>query len=115
MSIGKISFGSVIAISGKEKRVRRVNQRLRPQTQSGKVMLKDVTRKYMNAAYWGVMAQAAQRGDKVEIYITGTDVQKVKKRDPNWDSIDGILSNLTDYHNVNETPVQDVVDDIINA
>lgn len=115
MSIGKISFGSVIAVSGKKKKVNKVNQKLTDKIQSGEIMIKDVTRAYINLPSWGAMAQAAQRGEKVEIYITGDDVQKVKRREQNWDTINGILSNLTSYHNVNENPVKDIVNNIISS
>lgn len=114
MSVGRISFGRVIAVSGKEKKVQRINQILKPQTQSGNIMIKDVTKSYINSASWGAMAQAAQRGEKIEIYITGDDVQRVKRREQNWDTINGILSNLTSYQNVNEASVRDVVNDIIS-
>ncbi len=115
MAVGNISFGNVIAVSGKYNKVEKLNRKLRNQTHSGNLMMKDVTKQYIHASSWGVLAQAAQKGDRVEIYITGKDdVDKVKNKTPKWDTIDGILSHLSSYHNLNRLSVGELVNRIIN-
>ncbi len=116
MSVGKVSFGSVIAISGNNNKIEKINRRLRNQAERGDLMMKDVTQQYVNASSWGVMAQAAQKGDRVEIYIKGKeDVGKVKNKEPQWDTIDGILSHISSYQDVNKVSVGDFLYKMFNS
>ena len=114
MSVGNVSFGSVVAVSGKAGKINKVNNRLHPQSRNGNVIMKDVTEHYKHASSYGLMAQSAQKGDKVEIYITGNDVSKVKDKAKGWDTLDGILSNLSSYFNIDKMSVNDVVDKIFS-
>ncbi len=115
MQVSNVSFGSVIAVSGKPKKVNKVSSKLYTQSKLGDVIMKDVTSVYQNASSSGMLAQSAQNGDKIEIYITGKDVDKVKNKTADWDTIGGILSNLSVYFNLNETSVDDVVEKISNS
>ena len=115
VSINKISFGSVVAVSGKPNKVSRLNNKMGRYIRDGYVMVKDVTSKYEFAPSNGVMAQAAQRGENVSIYITGDDVKKVEQKQKNWDTTDDILTNLCAYFNINKLPFNDAVHKIINS
>ena len=116
MSVGKISFGSVVAVSGNHNKVEKVNNRLRSNAQKGDIMMKDVTKQYVNAPSSGLIAQAAQKGDRIEIYITGKeDVAKVKNKAPQWDTIDGVLTHLSAYYNINKMSTGDVAYKIFNS
>ncbi|MCD7779284.1 MAG: hypothetical protein LUH05_01265 [Candidatus Gastranaerophilales bacterium] len=112
MPVNNVSFGSVIAVSGKPKKVNKVSSRLYTQMQVGDIIMKDVTSVYKNASSEGMLAQSAQRGDKVEIYITGKDVDKVRNQEPEWDTLGGILSNLSTYFNLNRNTVEETVNSI---
>ncbi len=113
MKTSSVTFGSVIAVSGKSKKMDKVNKKLLPYAKTGKVMIKDVTSFYRNASPAGEMAQAAQRGESVDIYITGSDIEKIKKKQYGWRSIRDILGNLEDCFSANPMFVSDVVDKII--
>ncbi len=115
MKISAISFGKVIAVSGKEKKIKKVNRVIQPYANSGKIMIKDVTRNYINARSSGVLASAAQQGDRVNIYITGEDVKKVRDNDEQWNTTEKILSNLCKYYDVNKMSVSETARTIIKG
>lgn len=115
MSINNVSFGSVIAVTGKANKVNKVNKKLHPHAQSGSVIMKDVTNYYKNASSSGVLAQSAQNGDKVEIYITGNDIEKVKNNENDWKTIEGILSNLDSYISLERTHIGEVINKIFSC
>lgn len=112
MKASSISFGRVIAVSGKSKKMDKVNKKLLPHAKTGKVMIKDVTYYYKNASPVGEMAQAAQRGESIDIYITGKDINKIKEKQPGWRSIRDILVNIEDYFSANDMFVSEVVEKI---
>ena len=115
MKISAISFGNVIAVSGKNKRMRKINKMLQPYTDSGQIMIKDVTRNYFNASSAGILAGAAQRGERVNVYITGDDVKKVMSSDEQWDTTEKILSNLCTYYDANTISAGEAAKKIINS
>lgn len=109
MTINNVSFGSVIALSGRPNKINKINKKLHSYAQEGNVIMKDVTNYYQNASSQGVLAQSAQKGDKVEIYITGEDIEKVKNKDNNWKTVEGILSNLTSYFNTDRMNIGEAI------
>lgn len=115
MKVSAISFGKVIAVSGKEKKISKVNSILQPYANSGKIMIKDVTRNYINARSSGVLADAAQHGAIVNVYITGDDVQKVKNNHEEWNTTEKILSNLCTYYDVNKMSISEAARTIIKS
>lgn len=114
MSVGNVSFGSVVAVSGKHGKINKVNNKLYTQSRLGNVIMKDVTDHYKHASSYGLLAQSAQKGDKVEIYITGSDVSKVKDKQKGWDTLDGILSNLSSYFSIDKLSVNEVIERIFS-
>lgn len=112
MSINKVSFGKVIAAFGKPKKIERLNSLLASSAKADKVMIKDVTSSYKYSFTDGLMGQAAQRGEKVSLYITGEDIKKVKNKEKNWNTMDGILSNLQGYCDLATMSVREAVEKI---
>ncbi len=102
MEVGNVSFGNVVAVSGKSRNMYRFTEAMskNPEFKSGKVMQRNVTDEYKYASRNGLMAQAAQRGESVEIYVTGEDYEYVRECRDGWDTLDGILSQLTKFVNV---------------
>ena len=79
-------------------------------------MIKDVTRHYRNSSTGGLMEKTAKSGDSVELYITRKDIQKVIDRNRGWDTLDGILSNLGTYFQVDKrTSANDTARKILNC
>ena len=117
MSVGKVSFGSVIAVYGNNKKVNKINRKLIETAKNNEFMRKDVTNQYINSASSGLLAQAAQKGDRIEIYIIGKeDVNKVKNGEPLWDTIDGILSHVSKPpYNANKMSISDIFMNIFNS
>lgn len=111
MKVSNVSFGKVIAVSGKESKIKKLNDRLSYRKQNGLVAMRDVTKYYQYAPSTGSLAQAAQRGNKIEIYITGDDVKKIN-RDPDWKTMDGILSHLSAYIDLAKTSIGEAIEKI---
>jgi len=107
--INNVSFGSVIAVSGKSNKINKVNKRLKSEADKGNVLMKDVTEKYVNSSASMVIAEAAQNGDRVEIYITGDDAKKVRAKHPEYDTIDGILSHMGAYFKIDKLSVGEII------
>ncbi|MBE7704979.1 MAG: hypothetical protein E7Z90_04095 [Cyanobacteria bacterium SIG29] len=108
MKTTNVSFGKVIAISGKPAKMKKVNERLETRRKNGQLAMRDVTSYYKNASSGYSLADAAAKGDKVEIYITGDDLKKMNK-EPGWQTIQGILGHLTEYYNLAELSISDAV------
>ncbi len=113
MSISNVSFGRVVAVSGKPNKMEKINNRLFSKTEDRKVMMKDVTKKYAHASSSGLLAQAAQKGHLVQIYITGDDIANIKTKEKGWTTIDGILSNLEAYYKASDFSVDEIVNKIL--
>ena len=114
MKTSNVSFGRVIALSGKESKINKINEKLAYKKQAGQLVIRDVTQHYKYAPSTGMLAKAAQRGDKVEIYITGEDVNKVGK-DAEWKNIDGILSHLSSYYDAAKMSIREAVEKVIKS
>ena len=108
VSINSVSFGKVIAISGKPKKIDRLNESLKPYKQADQVVVRDVTHIYKNSYGDGLMTQAASRGEKVSVYITGEDIPKLKQ----MKSMNGILSSLQAYYNLDTMSMREAIEKI---
>lgn len=117
METKNVSFGKVIAVSGKRSNVSLFNDLMKRHKDYSydKIMQKDVTSHYMNASKTGLMAESAQNGDSVEICITGIDLQNVKQKKVGWDTLDGILANLTGLFRLDKLQPEIAVQKIINS
>ncbi len=114
MKTADVSFGKVVALSGKSAKLKKVNDKLAYKKQNGFVVSRDVTHEYVNAPATGTLAIAAQRGDKIEIYITGDDVNKFGKQD-GWKTMDDVLSHLSAYYDVAKLSIAEAVDKIFKG
>lgn len=114
MKVSNVSFGKVIAVSGKESKIKKVNDRLSYRKQNGLVAMRDVTKYYQYAPLTGSLAQAAQNGNKIEVYITGDDVKKMNS-EPGWKTMDGVLSHLSVYIDLAKISVGEAVERIIKS
>lgn len=108
MKTANVSFGKVLAVYGKQDKIKKVNSILQNDANEGKLTTKNVTSCYINAPAYGVLGKAAKQGDTIQIYITGDDVQKVNNH-PQWDTIEGILSHMSDCVNIAKMKVNDIV------
>lgn len=114
MKTSNVSFGKVIAVSGKESKMKRVKEKLASKAQPGTVIVRDVTEKYRYAPLTGSLAMAAQKGDRVEIFVTGDDVKKFNKVE-GWKTMDDVLSNLSAYYELAKMSISEAVDAIIRG
>ena len=113
MKSADVSFKRVVAVTGKPKKLQKINKKLFHHAQNGQVMIKDVTYLYKNAPSNGELAQAAQRGEMVDVYITGDDIAKIKAKQQGWKSINDILSNVQEYFSINPLLLNEAVDKIL--
>ncbi len=112
MSIEPILFGRVVGITGKQRKIDAINKKLRDSSLKDEVIIKDVTSHYKNKETTGEISQSVKKGLSASIYITGDDVSKIKKREKNWRTIDGILSHLNEYYDIKSFSVNQVIDKI---
>ena len=110
MAIGNLSFGRVIAVTGSFKKASKLQNRMKQQIKQDKVLVYDVTDKYRYASTGGVLANSANRGDCSIVYVTGKDVAKVKNREEGWDSLDAILSHMSQHIDLNKESTNRAVD-----
>ncbi len=114
MKTANVSFGRVVALSGKSPKLKKINDKISQKKQNGFVVSRDVTHEYVNAPATGALAIAAQRGDKVEIYITGEDVKKFGKQD-GWKTMDDVLSHLSAYYDATKLSIAEAADKIFKG
>lgn len=113
MQVSKVSFGKVIAASGKEKKMKKITQKLDAKMKSREIIVRDVTGIYKNTLSGGEMAKAAQRGDVIDLFVSGKDAEKMRKKEPGWSSINEVLSHLEDYININDMSIGDVISRVL--
>ena len=113
MEVGRVSFGNVIAVSGRANCVKQLDNLVRSQQlfKNGQIMQQDVTSHYKYAPKTGLMAQSAQRGEPVFIYITGEDLKKFKKKN----TLDVLLSNLSGFVSLYRIKPEDAVQKIVKS
>ena len=117
MTVQKVSFGSVIAVYGNDKKLNKILRRVREDGKNHDIIRKDVTSQYVNSASSGLLSQAAQKGDRIDIYITGKeDTSKYNNKAEKWDTIDGVLSHLSKApYNANRLSIGDILSGIFNS
>ncbi len=108
MKISNVSFGNVVAVSGKVRKINGINSKLRSKKINGDVLIQDITSKYMNSSA-GKFSDEAKKGNCVYIYITGDDISKVKNHDTDYGNVEAIISKMKDYFNLNNTSVQEAI------
>ena len=114
MKTSNISFGRVVALSGKDSKMKRVKEKLLSKSQPGTVIVRDVTDNYRYAPLTGSLAIAAQKGDRIDVYITGDDAKKFNKVE-GWKTMDDVLSNLSAYYELAKMSISEAVDAILRG
>ena len=105
MQVGNVSFGNVVAVAGKTRNMKKFSDVMynHPEYKKGNVLQFDISDDYRYAARNGLIAQAAQRGERVEIYVTGEDKQ-------NFSSMKGsIMDQLTKFVSVDKFTPEEAV------
>lgn len=110
MQLSNVSFGRVVTVSGNPKKIKNIDKKL---AATGQVMMKDVTDYYQSAMPSGEMAQAARKGDKVKLYITGQERKSVENSEPGWRSINDILGHIQKYYDANKLSISEVVSNVL--
>lgn len=114
MPVNGVSFGRVVALTGKSRDVNRMNKRLKSYVNDGEILSYNVTEQYRHQlSTTGAISAAVARGEEAYVYVTRDDVKKVKDKQNGWDSLHGILSHMSRYINLNETRVSKAFDQII--
>lgn len=109
MQISPISFGKVIAVSGKSKSMRKLHYK----AQNIKdVAIRDVTQYYMYTPDQGLLSQAAKSGQSVELYITGNDKKAYDNKENGWETTSEILSHMDKYLSLRNTNIDQVLNSI---
>lgn len=115
MKTANVSFGKVTAVSGKPSRVNKLNSRLEPKLRNGHVIMRDVTHIYRSAPTGYTLADAAAKGQKVEIYVTGEDVSKIKNKESGWNTLDDVLAHISSYFTLAQTSIDEAVQKIMKG
>ena len=115
MRIPAVSFGKVVAVSGKASRIQSLNACLKPYIDHEKVRVIDITDNYINASSDGKMAIAAQKGNIIQVVISGKDVRRFKNKMPGWETLDRALSHLSEYHDINKVPKSTIMNTIYKS
>ena len=105
MSVSSVSFGKVIAVSGKSKKVRYLRNEM---SKTPNVSVLDATDHYMSTITGGLLHKAAKRYDMIDIYITGEDYKSLKNQEEGWRDLNDILSHIDKYFNLRTTSTNTV-------
>lgn len=112
MQLYNVSFGKVTTVSGSPRKIKSIDKKL---SNTGKVMIKDVTDYYQSAMPSGEMAQAARNGNKVKLYITGDERKSIENSEIGWRSINDILGHLQAYIDANKESISEVVNNVLRS
>ena len=108
MQVSKVSFGTLVAVSGTPKKMKNIDKKI-----SAAAMIKDVTSTFQNSFPTGMLAQAAQSGNKVKLYITGEERNLIENKKPGWQTPNNLLENIQDYIDANKISISEVVNYIL--
>ena len=114
MKTSAVSFGRVVAVSGKDTKMKKIDEKLQSKKNNGSLVIRDVTQYYKYAPLDGVLSKAAQKGDRIEIYITGNDIQKLGN-EPEWKTLDGILTHVSSYYDAAKFSIRETMEKIIKG
>ena len=110
--MSNISFGRVVAVSAKPRKMEKLYKKTEAYCKLGKLIVKDVTDVYDNAASNGIMAQAVKRGERLDLFVTGEDVEKMKNKTQGWRTMNELVANIDSYINANLMSLNEVVNSI---
>ncbi len=113
MEVSSPSFGRVIAVSGQSRKIQKITKKLTAEINSGNLMVKNITSFYKYSPSSGEMAQAARKGEIIDLFISGEDVAKIKQKQEGWINISDILSHMQDHINAANMSIAEIVDTIL--
>ncbi len=93
MQVNNVSFGKVVSVSAKPSKLKRINNMVDILNKKQPMKVYDVTYIYKNISGRGVMAKAAARGENIEMYVLGDDVEKIYSGEKGWKSVYDIASS----------------------
>ena len=105
MHVSNVSFGNLIAVYGNPKKIDKIDRKV-----GTTAMVKDVTAKYKSSKPSGVLAQAAQSGNKVKLYITNPERFYIVNGYDGWGTISDIAEHIQDYYDINKMSISQVTD-----
>ena len=105
MQVSGVSFGNLIAVYGSPKKIVKIDHKV-----GTKAMVKDVTAQYKTAMPMGVLAQAAQNGNRIKFYITNPERHYIEAGCEGWGKISDIAEHLQDYYDINKMSISEVTD-----
>jgi len=103
MQVSKVSFGSLVTVYGKPKAIAKIDKNVYNQA-----MIKDVTSIFQASLPSFVLADAARKGNKVKLYITGEERRFVEAGKQGWKTISNLLDNIRDPYNANEMSTKQI-------
>ena len=104
MRVAGVSFGNIVAVYGPKKKMDKIDKKM-----SDKAMIKDVTSKYQYSMPTGLLAQAAQQGNSVKLYITGQERKFIEHGAEGWTKLNDVLENIQDYYDANKGSIAQVI------
>jgi len=110
MHIMPVSFGKVIAVTGKAAKIKSLNRKV----DNKGVLRMDITSGYKQAMTNGLLGQAAKRGEKVEVYITGDDRYNLNRSITRDDYIMFLSANLTACYSTDILSVKKIASKILD-
>lgn len=100
MSVSSVSFGKVIAVSGKSKKIKYLRNEM---SKTPNVTVLDATTHYMSTPTNGLLQKAAKHYDMIDIYVTGKDNKSLKNKEPGWETLSDVLGHIDKYFNLRTT------------
>ncbi|MBQ3642939.1 hypothetical protein II906_13595 [bacterium] len=114
MRTSPVGFGKIITVSGSQTKMNVLNSLVESGKGTKKIHTEDITSYYAYAPGDGLMANAARKGDKVYLYATFDDADKVKKRQDNYKDLSDIIADLDKYFDLRKTSFYQAIHGIMN-
>lgn len=111
MNVSPVSFGQVIAVSGKSKKIQHLRCEM---ANANNVARIDATNYYKNSYSTGLLGDAIRNNQLIDIYITKDDYNSYVEKKPNWRTIDEVACHLDKYYDLKKISTN-VVKDILKG
>ena len=97
MKVSPVSFGQVIAVSGKSKKIQHLRYEMANVNNVARV---DATDYYKNSYSTGLLGDAIRNNQLIDLYITGEDYKSFVEKKPNWETIGDVACQLDKYYDL---------------
>lgn len=105
MKVSPVSFGQVIAVTGKPKKI----EQLRRETSyMANVARVDYTEYYAKSYSTGLLGDAVRNKELIDFYITGKDYDSFTKKERGWETMAEVSCQLDKYYNLGREGVNAV-------